>query len=76
MQNPELTCELKFQNSHAICDLGLSLTKRLATKEEDFQGLIASVPLPPMIYKSCKKGEEDGSMVSYLLLKHQFPCCM
>lgn len=58
-------CYLKFQNSYAICDLGLSITKRLASREEDFQGLIASVPLPAMIYKPCQKEEGNDSMVSY-----------
>lgn len=62
-------CLLKFQKSHAICDLGKSITKRLATREEDLQGFVVSVPLPPMIYKPCQKEEENDSVVSYFLLK-------
>lgn len=54
------------QNSHAICDLGLSITKRLAPKEYDVhvQVLIASVPLPPTMYKPYEKKEGDD-VVSY-----------
>ncbi|XVF26230.1 hypothetical protein REPUB_Repub13aG0281300 [Reevesia pubescens] len=51
----------KSKNSHAICDLGLSIMKRLAYKEEDFQGLIQSVSLPPLLYKpyQIKEGEDS-----------------
>lgn len=52
------------QNSHAICDLGLSITKRLAVKEDDLQGFTASIPLPSMVYKSFEKQEGDDSVVS------------
>ncbi|KAF3451892.1 hypothetical protein FNV43_RR07988 [Rhamnella rubrinervis] len=54
----------KSKNSHAICDLGLSITKRLASKEEDLQGLTASVPLPPMLYKPYEKKEGEDSVTS------------
>lgn len=57
-----------FQNSHAICDLGLSITKRLAPKENDLQGLPASVSLPSMLYKPYEKKEGDDSMVRDLFL--------
>lgn len=52
-----------MQNSHGICDLGLSATKRLSPKEYDLQGLPASVPLPSMLYKQYDKKEGDDSMV-------------
>lgn len=54
----------KSKNSHAICDLGLSITKRLAPKENDLQGLPASVPLPSMLYKPYEKKEGDDSMAT------------
>ncbi|GMP73501.1 hypothetical protein CsSME_00031242 [Camellia sinensis var. sinensis] len=54
----------KSKNSYAICDLGMSITKRLAQKEDDLQGLIVSVPLPPMLYKPREKKEGDDPLVS------------
>lgn len=66
MHNSYLICIIIWncQNSHAICDLGLSITKRLAAKEDDLQGLTASIPLPSMVYKSFEKKEGDDSVVS------------
>lgn len=54
----------KSKNSHAICDLGLSITKRLAVKEDDLQGFTASIPLPSMVYKSFEKQEGDDSVAN------------
>ncbi|KAK9935847.1 hypothetical protein M0R45_012722 [Rubus argutus] len=54
----------KSKNSHAICDLGLSITKRLAPKETDLQVLTVSVPLPCMLYKPYEKKEGDDSAAS------------
>ncbi|TYI64358.1 hypothetical protein E1A91_D09G082900v1 [Gossypium mustelinum] len=51
----------KSENSHAICDLGLSIMKRLAYKEEDLQGLMQSVSLPPLLYKPYERKEGEGS---------------
>lgn len=56
-----------FQNSHAISDVGLSITKRLAQKEEDLQGVTALVSLPSVLYKPYEKKEGDETMVSYIL---------
>lgn len=53
------------QNSHAICDLGLAITKRLLQKDVDMQGLSHSVSLPPIIYKACEK--ENDLKVSPLV---------
>ena len=66
MHNSCLICIIIWncQNSHAICDLGLSITKRLAAKEDDLQGFTASIPLPSMVYKSFEKQEGDDSVVS------------
>ncbi|KAG6583667.1 Sister chromatid cohesion protein PDS5-like B, partial [Cucurbita argyrosperma subsp. sororia] len=51
----------KSKISFAICDLGLSIIKRLAQKEDDFRGLTASISLPSMLYKTKeKKGGEDS----------------
>ncbi|XP_050213901.1 sister chromatid cohesion protein PDS5 homolog A isoform X2 [Mercurialis annua] len=52
----------KSKNSHAISELGLSITKRLSQKEEDMQMLSASAPLPPMLYKLYEKKEGDDSL--------------
>ncbi|GFZ03348.1 binding protein [Actinidia rufa] len=54
----------KSKNSHGICDLGLSITKRLAQKEDDLQGSIVSVSLPPMLYKPHDKKEVDDPLVN------------
>ncbi|GFY91653.1 binding protein [Actinidia rufa] len=51
-------------NSHGICDLGLSITKSLAQKEDDLQGSIVSVSLPPMLYKPHNKKEVDDPLVN------------
>ncbi|XP_019419050.1 PREDICTED: sister chromatid cohesion protein PDS5 homolog A-A-like isoform X3 [Lupinus angustifolius] len=45
----------KSKNSHAICDLGLAITKQLVQKDIDLQGLSSSVSLPPILYKACEK---------------------
>ncbi|XP_028754953.1 sister chromatid cohesion protein PDS5 homolog B-A isoform X2 [Neltuma alba] len=54
----------KSKNSHAICDLGLAITKRLVQKDGDLEGLSTSVTLPSMLYKACEKKEGDDSSVS------------
>ncbi|KAJ7967846.1 sister chromatid cohesion protein PDS5-like A-A-like [Quillaja saponaria] len=54
----------KSKNSHAISDLGLSITKFLVQKEVDLQGLTQSVSLPSMLYKAYEKKEGDDSMGS------------
>ncbi|KAG4182794.1 hypothetical protein ERO13_A09G067800v2 [Gossypium hirsutum] len=51
----------KLENSHAICDLGLSIMKCLTYKEEDLQGLMQSVSLPPLLYKPYERKEGEGS---------------
>ncbi|XP_057429975.1 sister chromatid cohesion protein PDS5 homolog A-like [Lotus japonicus] len=52
----------KSKNSHAICDLGLAITKRLVRKDVDMQVLSHSVSLPPILYKAREK--ENDLMVS------------
>ncbi|XP_039016298.1 sister chromatid cohesion protein PDS5 homolog A-like [Hibiscus syriacus] len=52
---------MKSKNSHAICDLGLSIMRRLAYKEEDLQGLIQSVSLPSLLYKPYERKEGEDS---------------
>ncbi|KAK9152383.1 hypothetical protein Syun_010692 [Stephania yunnanensis] len=52
---------MKSKNSHAICDLGLSIAKRLSTKQEDAIAPTTSVPLPPALYKPLEsKGDESS----------------
>ncbi|XP_019440010.1 PREDICTED: sister chromatid cohesion protein PDS5 homolog A-B [Lupinus angustifolius] len=48
----------KTKNSHAICDFGLAITKRLVQKDIDLQGLSSSVSLPPILYKACEKDND------------------
>ncbi|XVE87621.1 hypothetical protein DITRI_Ditri19aG0002600 [Diplodiscus trichospermus] len=52
----------KSKNSHAICDLGLFILKRLSYKEADLQGLIHSVSLPPLLYKPYERKGEDSQV--------------
>ncbi|XP_044461448.1 sister chromatid cohesion protein PDS5 homolog A isoform X2 [Mangifera indica] len=54
----------KSKNSHAICDIGLSIIKRLSQKEDYMQEMISSVSLPPMLYKPYEKKEGDDSQAS------------
>ncbi|CAA0818018.1 binding [Striga hermonthica] len=49
----------KSKNSYALCDLGLSILKRLAPKQVDPQDSSASVILPSMLYKPLEKKEDD-----------------
>ncbi|CAK7323338.1 unnamed protein product [Dovyalis caffra] len=51
----------KSKNSHAISELGLSIIKRLAQKEDHLQSLRSPVSLPPMLYKTYEyKAGEDA----------------
>lgn len=54
----------KSKNSHAICDLGLSITKRLSRMEDNSQGVFSSVSLPSTLYKPYEKKEDDDSLAS------------
>ncbi|GMH26851.1 hypothetical protein Nepgr_028694 [Nepenthes gracilis] len=54
---------VKSKNSHAICDLGLSIIKRLGQRLDGHQDTPASVSLPPLLYKPCEKKEEDDTKV-------------
>ncbi|XP_058111751.1 sister chromatid cohesion protein PDS5 homolog A-like [Magnolia sinica] len=50
------------QNSHAICDLGLAITKHLLRNEAHFTELVTSVLLPLVLYKPLeKKGDDSGA---------------
>ncbi|XP_024988327.1 sister chromatid cohesion protein PDS5 homolog B-like isoform X2 [Cynara cardunculus var. scolymus] len=46
------------KNSYAICDLCLSITKRLAQKQEDLLESVVPVSLPQVLYTPYKKKEE------------------
>ncbi|GMH05225.1 hypothetical protein Nepgr_007065 [Nepenthes gracilis] len=54
---------VKSKNSHAICDLGLSIIKRLGQKLDGHQDPPASVSLPSMLYKLCERKEENDAEV-------------
>lgn len=51
----------KTKNAHAICDLGLSIMKRLTQADGSLQVMPASVSLPLMLYKSRETKEGDNS---------------
>ncbi|KAL2571387.1 hypothetical protein GLYMA_17G005500v4 [Glycine max] len=53
----------KSKNSHALCELGLAITKRLVQKDVDLQGLSHLVSLPPLLYKASEK-EGDDTLVT------------
>ncbi|XP_068637108.1 sister chromatid cohesion protein PDS5 homolog A-like isoform X2 [Aristolochia californica] len=46
--------------SHAICDLGLSITKRLICMEDGFTDYTTTFPLPSALYKPLEKKEGDN----------------
>ncbi|CAN0890858.1 Sister chromatid cohesion protein PDS5 homolog A [Linum grandiflorum] len=50
----------KSKNSRAVSELGLSIVKRLAPKENDLQMLASPVTLPSMLYKPYEKKEEES----------------
>ncbi|KZV51246.1 hypothetical protein F511_05903 [Dorcoceras hygrometricum] len=52
----------KSKNLYALCDLGMSIIKRLASKETDPQNSSASVTLPPVLYKLIEKKEDSDSL--------------
>ncbi|KAM7270199.1 hypothetical protein ACFE04_029413 [Oxalis oulophora] len=61
----------KSKNSHAISDLGLSITKHIIPQEEDLSGLTVSFSLPSNLYKPYVKKDNDDSPVS--TLEYMFP---
>ncbi|CAN1177240.1 Sister chromatid cohesion protein PDS5 homolog A [Linum perenne] len=50
----------KSKNSRAVSELGLSIVKRLAPKEDDLQMLASPVTLPSVLYKPYEKKEDDS----------------
>ncbi|KAI3456589.1 hypothetical protein Pfo_013252 [Paulownia fortunei] len=54
----------KSKNLYALCDLGMSIIKRLAPKQDDLQDSSASVTLPSALYKPLEKKEENDSLVA------------
>ncbi|XP_073299020.1 sister chromatid cohesion protein PDS5 homolog A-like [Primulina huaijiensis] len=53
----------KSKNSYALCDIGMSIIKRLVSKETVPQNSSASVTLPPVLYKLVEKKEDSDSLV-------------
>ncbi|CAI9760225.1 unnamed protein product [Fraxinus pennsylvanica] len=53
----------KTKNSYALCDLGLSIIKRLAPQKDDVQDLNALVNLPPVLYKPHENREGNEPLV-------------
>lgn len=52
-----------LQNLYALCDLGMSIVKRLASKQDDLDDLSASVALPSGLYKQLAKRDENDTPV-------------
>jgi len=64
-----LTCWCSYENtqiSHAVCDLGLSIAKRLVNDQSDISGMDTSLTLPPFLYKPAEKKEGENIVVSVL----------
>ncbi|KAL9254883.1 Sister chromatid cohesion protein PDS5 homolog A-like protein [Drosera capensis] len=57
----------KSRNSHAICELGLSITKRLGEDLEGQQVAVAAVALPLMLFKPRENNGEDDAEVGEVL---------
>ncbi|XP_047980009.1 sister chromatid cohesion protein PDS5 homolog A-like isoform X1 [Salvia hispanica] len=53
----------KSQNSYALCDLGMSIVKKLFPNHEVLHGSSVSVTLPAGLYKQRAKKDEDASPV-------------
>ncbi|XP_011096143.1 sister chromatid cohesion protein PDS5 homolog A isoform X1 [Sesamum indicum] len=53
----------KSKNLYALCDLGMSILKRLAPKQDDLQGSSESVTLPSVLYKPLVKKDENDLLV-------------
>lgn len=49
------------QNSHALCDLGLSIVKHLCHEQIDVEAMAKPVTLPEQLYKPLEK--EDASLL-------------
>ncbi|ESQ39921.1 hypothetical protein EUTSA_v10000739mg [Eutrema salsugineum] len=62
-QSEDVTDATKSKNSHAICELGLSVINHLTQKEPDLLGAFTPVSLPPTLYKPSEKNEGDKSQV-------------
>ncbi|XP_073117813.1 sister chromatid cohesion protein PDS5 homolog A isoform X8 [Elaeis guineensis] len=55
--------EAKSKTSHAICDLGLTIAKRLVQDQTDIS-VISAVPLPHTLYKFVEKNKDVISVCS------------
>ncbi|XP_057765095.1 sister chromatid cohesion protein PDS5 homolog A isoform X2 [Salvia miltiorrhiza] len=53
----------KSQNLYALCDLGMSIVKRLDANQDDLDDSSASVTLPAGLYKQRTKKDENDSPV-------------
>ncbi|CAH8388720.1 unnamed protein product [Eruca vesicaria subsp. sativa] len=62
-QSEDVTDATKSKNSHAICELGLSVINQLTQKETDLKEEFTPVSLPPTLYKPFDKIEGDKSGV-------------
>ncbi|XP_018439839.1 sister chromatid cohesion protein PDS5 homolog A isoform X2 [Raphanus sativus] len=63
-QSEDVTDPTKSKNSHAICELGLSVINQLTHKEPDLKREFTPVSLPPTLYKPSEKDESNNSEVS------------
>lgn len=58
-----------MQNSKVLCELGMLIIKHLVKEEYgNLKELIIPIPLPPSLYKSLEKNDDDDSLVSFFQL--------
>ncbi|KAK1317916.1 DNA mismatch repair protein MSH6 [Acorus calamus] len=64
MHSEDIVVGTKTKNSHAICELGLLITKKLIQNQENYPEMPTSVSLPPLLYRTIEKEEGKDSMVN------------
>uniref|UniRef100_A0A1D1Z6W4 Sister chromatid cohesion protein PDS5 B n=1 Tax=Anthurium amnicola TaxID=1678845 RepID=A0A1D1Z6W4_9ARAE len=50
----------KSKNSHAVCDIGMSIIRHLCHDQIDIAAVTKSVPLPEQIYRSLEKADDNS----------------
>ncbi|EPS57807.1 hypothetical protein M569_17010, partial [Genlisea aurea] len=63
-KSEDVSDRTKSKNSYALCDLGISIIKRLAPRQGVLEDLSAPVSLPAMLYKLLEKKDESESQVN------------
>ncbi|KAK1293101.1 DNA mismatch repair protein MSH6 [Acorus calamus] len=63
MHSEDIVVGTKTKNSHAICELGLLITKKLIQNQENYPEMPTSVSFPPLLYRTIEKEEGKDSMI-------------